>query len=221
LDSPWQRAPRRRPSAAPFDRDDRALARKEGGAIANIEETLQAAPVGGFAEMTHQDLETLLDYQYWARDRMLAAIEPLSHEQYTRDMGSSFRSVRETVVHIYAAEWIWFRRWQGESPTSLLSSEQFPDLPAIRDAWRLLETDVRAHLASLGDAGIERITAYRFMNGQPGATPFWQMLQHVVNHGTYHRGQVTTMLRQLGVAPPKSLDLIAFYREGGTVPKNR
>jgi uncharacterized damage-inducible protein DinB len=155
---------------------------------------------------------------------MLAAIEPLSHEQYTRDMGSSFRSVRETVVHIYAAEWIWFRRWQGESPTSLLSSEQFPDLPAIRDAWRLLETDVRAHLASLGDAGIERITEYRFMNGQPGATPFWQMLQHVVNHGTYHRGQVTTMLRQLGVAPPKSLDLIAFYREAstrerGTVPK--
>ena len=44
----------------------------------------------------------------------------------------------------------------------------------------------------------------------------WHMLQHVVNHATYHRGQVTTLLRQLGAAPPKSMDLIAYYRELGT-----
>jgi uncharacterized damage-inducible protein DinB len=43
----------------------------------------------------------------------------------------------------------------------------------------------------------------------------WQMLQHVVNHSTYHRGQVTTMIRQLGAAPPQAMDLIAFYRERG------
>jgi uncharacterized damage-inducible protein DinB len=45
------------------------------------------------------------------------------------------------------------------------------------------------------------------------ASPLWQMVQHVVNHGSYHRGQVTTMLRQLGSKPPKSLDMIAYYRE--------
>jgi len=47
------------------------------------------------------------------------------------------------------------------------------------------------------------------LNGQAGASPFWQMLQHVVNHGSYDRGQITTMLRQLGAAPPKSMDLVA------------
>ena len=51
------------------------------------------------------------------------------------------------------------------------------------------------------------------MNGQPQAQPFWQMLQHLVNHGSYHRGQVTTMMRQLGQAPPQGMDLITFYRE--------
>ena len=54
--------------------------------------------------MTHADLRTLLDFHYWARDRMLDAIEPLTPEQWTRDLGSSFRSVRDTVAHIYAAE---------------------------------------------------------------------------------------------------------------------
>jgi uncharacterized damage-inducible protein DinB len=60
---------------------------------------------------------------------------------------------------------------------------------------------------------VDRVIEYRLMSGQPGASPLWQMLQHLINHGSYHRGQVTTMLRQLGAAPPKSMDLITFYRE--------
>ena len=63
--------------------------------------------------MNLQDLRTLVDYHYWARDRLLDAIEPLSVEQLNRDLGSSFTSIRETVVHIYAAEWAWHERWQG------------------------------------------------------------------------------------------------------------
>ena len=51
------------------------------------------------------------------------------------------------------------------------------------------------------------------LDGSPGSAPFWQMVQHVVNHGSYHRGQLTTMLRQLGAAPAKSMDLIGYYRE--------
>jgi uncharacterized damage-inducible protein DinB len=163
--------------------------------------------------MTSQDLKTLLDYHYWARDRVLAALEPLTSEQYTRDLGSSFRSVRDTVVHIYSADWIWYQRWRGESPSERIKGEAFPDLPGLRDAWQTLEGQVRAHVASLDADRIERVMEYRLLNGLPCATPFWQMLQHVVNHGTYHRGQVTTMLRQLGAAPPKDLDLIVFYRE--------
>jgi uncharacterized damage-inducible protein DinB len=165
--------------------------------------------------MDLQDLRTLLDYHYWARDRVLAAAAALTPEQFTRDLGSSFRSVRNTLVHVYSAEWNWHSRWQGTSPTSMLSPELFPDVPSLQAPWSDHEGNMRAFVEQLGEAGINRIFEYKMMDGRPGATVFWQMLQHVVNHGSYHRGQVTTLLRQLGAKPGKSMDMIAFYRERG------
>jgi uncharacterized damage-inducible protein DinB len=163
--------------------------------------------------MNFDTLQTLLDYHYWARDRVLDAAERLTAEQLTRDLGNSFPSVRDTLVHLFSAEWIWCARWKGESPQMMLDPTTFPDVASIRAAWKDHERKVRAILAQLGEHGITRAIEYQTMNGVAQAQPFWQMLQHVVNHGSYHRGQVTTMLRQLGAAPPKSVDLIAFYRE--------
>ena len=165
--------------------------------------------------MTHADLRTLLDYHYWARDRMLDALEPLTPEQFTRDLGSSFRSIRDTVAHIYSAEWVWYERWRGNAPAALLSADQFPDVATIRRTWTAHERSVRTLLDELGEDGVARVIPYALFSGVASASPFWQMLQHVVNHASYHRGQVTTMLRQLGAAPAKSCDMIAFYREVG------
>jgi uncharacterized damage-inducible protein DinB len=158
------------------------------------------------------DLRILLDYHYWARDRLLDAVVPLTPEQFTRDMGSSFRSIRDTLAHIYAAEWAWHSRWVGSSPTALLPSDMFPDVATLRARWADHESTMRAFLDGLGEAGVARVIEYKLLNGQAGASPFWQMLQHVVNHASYHRGQVTTMLRQIGAAPGKPTDLIAYYR---------
>jgi len=163
--------------------------------------------------MNKQELELLYDYHYWARDRMLAAVEPLTPDQFLRDMGSSFRSVRDTAAHIYSADWVWYARWMGESPTALLPMEMFPDAASIKAAWTDLERKVRSLLAGLDQNGVDRRFDYKLINGQPGSALFWQMAQHVVNHASYHRGQVTTLLRQLGVPPPKSMDMMAFYRE--------
>jgi uncharacterized damage-inducible protein DinB len=162
--------------------------------------------------MTIEDLRLLLDYHYWARDRLLEAVDVLTPEQFTRDMGSSFRSVRDTLAHIYAAEWAWHSRWVGKSPTALLPSDMFPDVATLRATWAEHEARMRSFLDGVGEAGLTRVFEYKLLNGQPGASPFWQMLQHVVNHASYHRGQVTTMLRQIGAAPAKPMDLIAFYR---------
>ena len=106
--------------------------------------------------MNKQELQLLYDYHYWARDRMLAAVEPLPPDQFTRDMGSSFRSVRDTVAHIYSADWAWYCRWMGESPTALLPVDMFPDVAAIRGAWTDLERNVRQLLAGLDENGVER-----------------------------------------------------------------
>ena len=162
--------------------------------------------------MNVHDLKTMIDYHYWARDRMLDAIEPLSAEQYNRDLGSSFKSIRETATHIYAAEWAWYQRWHGESPTALLPADRFPDVPALRQAWTEHEQKMRAFVDSLAEPDVERVIAFKLLSGHAGASPIWQMVQHVVNHASYHRGQITTMLRQLGATPPKPLDMIAYYR---------
>jgi uncharacterized damage-inducible protein DinB len=163
--------------------------------------------------MTHHDLSILLDFNYWARDRSLEAAAVLTPAQFTQDLGNSFKSIRDTLVHTFSAECVWHARWLGESPTSPLNFADYPDLATLRRAWAELEGQNRALLAAENDQTITRTMDYRLMNGQPGRSVFWHMVQHVVNHGSYHRGQVTTLLRQLGVPPPRSTDLIAYYRE--------
>jgi len=163
--------------------------------------------------MTPAEVQTLIDYNYWARDRLLDAIVPLSPEQFTRDMGSSFRSVRDTLAHLHAAEWIWYQRWIGESPAGLPPADRFPDLASIVAAWRDIEVQIRAYFSPLDDRGLEKSIEYKSPAGVLSASMLWQTLQHVVNHQSYHRGQITTMLRQMGATPAKAMDLMAFYRE--------
>ena len=165
--------------------------------------------------MNQQDLRTLLDYHYWARDRLLHALDALTPDQFTRDLGSSFKSVRDTVAHTYAAEWAWYERWNGHSPTALLPPDQFPNVASIRSAWTSHEAKMRAFVDALGEDGVNRVIDYKLLSGAEGSSPVWQMLQHVVNHASYHRGQVTTMLRQLGATPAKPMDMIAFHRTAG------
>ncbi|MGI8782780.1 MAG: DinB family protein [Acidobacteriota bacterium] len=165
--------------------------------------------------MNFQELRVLLNYHYWARDRLLEAVDGLSPEQYTKDLSNSFRLIRDTLVHIYSAEWIWCSRWHGELPAAMLPPEMFPDLAALRKVWGEHELKMRSFLDSLGQDGVNRIIEYRTTGGQEWRQVFRHMLQHVVNHASYHRGQVTTMLRQLKAAPPASMDLIKFYRESG------
>lgn len=168
--------------------------------------------------MTSSEAVTLLDYHYWALDRVLKAVDGLTEDQYTRDLGNSFKSIKDTLVHTYSAEWIWHCRWTGQSPSGLLDPAAFPDLLSLKQTWTGHEAKMRALIGRLDQTGLDRVHQYRLMNGDPGETIFWQMLQHVVNHASYHRGQVTTMLRQLGAPAPASQDMIRYYRERPPIP---
>ena len=163
--------------------------------------------------MTPDYIRMLIEYNYWARDRVLASAEQLSPEQLSRNLGSSFSSVLATLLHVQSAEWIWYRRWQGESPTARADQSHLRTIDAVRDAWRPLERDVRAFVEGLGPAELARVIDYRTLDGQPFSSAYGQMIVHVVNHGSYHRGQVATMLRQLGAPPAQSTDMILFFRE--------
>jgi uncharacterized damage-inducible protein DinB len=162
--------------------------------------------------MNVEDFRLLYDYNAWADHRTLEACTGLSEEQFTRDLGSSFRSVRDTLVHIMLVEWLWLERWHGRSPTSYAANAEFPNLESVRVRWSEIERDLLDYVASLTPEEVQRVVHHKTTAGLPQAQPLWQMLQHLVNHGTYHRGQVATMLRQLG-AKPVATDLIFFYRE--------
>jgi len=168
--------------------------------------------------MTYDDLRLLIDYNYWARDRVLEAVSAITPEQFICPLGNSFSSVRDTVAHICAAERIWLTRLKGEKLQGVQKPDRLPDVDAARKEWAELEVEMREQLARLGSEAVERVIEYQDLRGNDQSDLLWQMLQHMVNHGTYHRGQITTMLRQLRVEPPKSMDLIAFYREQNRKP---
>ncbi|KAA6459062.1 DUF664 domain-containing protein [Acidobacteria bacterium AB60] len=162
--------------------------------------------------MTYNDLLLLIDYHYWARDQVLGAVAALTTEQFVQPMGSSFSSVRDTLAHVCGGEQIWVSRLKGETPQGMPKLDRFADAEAVRREWADLEAEMRTQLARLGPEAVERALTYKDMRGNDQSDPMWQMVQHVVNHATYHRGQITTLLRQLGATPPQSMDLIAYYR---------
>lgn len=152
----------------------------------------------------------LWDYNYWARDRQLEACAALTQEQFLRPMGNSFSSVRDTLAHLVGAEWVWLERWRGRNPRALLPAEEFPTLAAVEQRWRGVERDVRDYLAQLTQEALACPFTYINLKGETWTYPLWRTLFHVVNHQTYHRGQITTLLRQLS-ATPKAIDFLVAH----------
>lgn len=162
--------------------------------------------------MTPDEMRTLYDYNAWANRRQLDAASKLTTEQFVKPMGSSFGSVRDTLAHIYGAEWIWLERFQGRSPASLPDITQFKDVASLREHWTEHEARLMNFVRGLTQSDLDRVMEYKTLKFGLYKNPLWQSMQHLVNHGTYHRGQVTTLLRQLG-AEPMLTDLMHFYRE--------
>ncbi len=157
-----------------------------------------------------ETLRHLFVYNYWARDRQLEACAKLTKEQFTRALGGSFASLRDTLVHMAWAEWIWCERWNGRSPRVLADGEQFPDLPTVKQHWQGVERDVRRFVEHVSDAELAQPLTYTNVAGQQWTYPLGETLFHVANHSSYHRGQVTTLLRQLG-AEAVAVDYLVMH----------
>jgi uncharacterized damage-inducible protein DinB len=162
--------------------------------------------------MKPEEIVALTEFNVWANHRVLAAVEALTSEQFTRDLGSSYSSVRDTLAHIMGVEWVWLERLQGTSPDAIPSAKDYADLNALRSRWNEIEKSFQEYMEELTKAELDEEVAYKTFSFGPGKNPRWQIIQHLVNHGSYHRGQIVTMLRQLG-AKGVSMDLITYYRE--------
>lgn len=155
---------------------------------------------------------TLYDYNYWAHRRVWGCVEQLSEVQFTQESDYSWGSVHSQVVHTMSAEWIWFSRLKGDSPTGALRNEEYPTRAAIRQKWDAVEQEVRAYLNSLSDADLEGDFTYQTTSGESYTHNRLNILLHVVNHGTDHRAQTLAIIDQVG-GPTVEQDLLFYLRE--------
>ncbi len=155
----------------------------------------------------------LLRYNTWANKRLLEAVSRLDAEQFTRVIGGSYPSVQATLTHTLWAEWLWAQRWEGQSPKQVFVPEDFPSVSDIASRWSQVRAAQQAFIDALVPADLPRVIRYTNRQGEVWEYALWRMLYHLFNHSTYHRGQVTNMLRILGL-PPATTDFLEFWDEG-------
>ncbi len=158
-----------------------------------------------------ETLRTHLDYTAWATRRLLDAAVALTPEEWTRDFGTADRSVLGTLTHVFGADRIWLARIRGGPPEHFRRPEGY-EADRLAAEWRGVLAEWRDWAAPLTDEAVLARCRYTDMKGRPWVSPLWQIVLHVVTHGTHPRGQVAGFLRSLGKVPP-NLDLIAYYRE--------
>jgi uncharacterized damage-inducible protein DinB len=153
-------------------------------------------------------LLTHLDFSAWASRRLLQAATTLTAGELVRDFGTADRSVVGTLAHIQAADRAWLGRIEGSPPAVFLDPERDLSLASIQSSWPAILD--RWLALDLSDP--DRVVSYQDLKGNPWQTPLWQIVLHIVNHASHHRGQVAGFLRAMGRTPPP-LDLIHYYRQ--------
>lgn len=161
--------------------------------------------------MTLHEIKILHAYNAWANNRIFDALAALTPEQYMTDMKGSHGGIHPTLVHMVGAEKVWLERFRG-SAQPFLSENPPKSLAELKTVWEKVGFDAAKWLGTMTDKKLGETFTMKTVKGDTFTHLFWQAFQHVVNHSTYHRGQIITMMRQLGVKPPTT-DLIVFYRE--------
>ena len=179
--------------------------------------------------MTKDDIRFLYEYDRWANNRILQAVSGLSSEQFTQDLGGSFRSVRDTLLHIIAGEWGWLEYWKAPAATAtfladlrtrrdaLFNPNAFPDVATVQQKWAEVEKQQVEFVNQISDQALGKRIPFRATQ-----VSLAHLMQHLANHSTYHRGQITLMLRLLDAEPlPTDFHLFLVETPRETVAGNQ
>lgn len=157
-------------------------------------------------------IQNHLAYDAWANGRLLDAAEKLTPEQLNHDFGTADKSIKGTLVHVFRSGRTWLRRVEQGAPTSPFSVPEDEEWSTLRSKWTVVQHRWQEWTSCLSDTDIHRVLEYTDLKGNPWAQPVWQIVLHVVNHATHHRGQVSAFLRASREVPPP-LDFIFFMRQ--------
>jgi uncharacterized damage-inducible protein DinB len=156
---------------------------------------------------------TLFDYDYWARDRLLAAMSDVTEAEYSTENGFTYGSIRGILTHCVDAEYGWRCRFQGEARKGVISEAEVATPALLAERWREEEAEMRTYLARLTDADLVGDLVWRATDGNERRLPnLWLSLAHVVNHSTQHRSEAAEALTMVGRSPG-DLDLGLYARE--------
>ncbi|MFA6439644.1 MAG: DinB family protein [Bacteriovoracaceae bacterium] len=162
--------------------------------------------------MNTTDVKILFEFNSWANARTLRSLDALPEEQLYVDLKNSFGSIHGTLVHLCGAEDIWMQRLNGADPGIFMKKDAYPNYGSVKTQWDEVDKGWKKYLAGLTDDMLPRLLTFHNLKGEHVSQAVWQALQHVVNRSSYHRGQITTMIRQSG-GTPANTDLITYYRQ--------
>lgn len=168
------------------------------------------------------DLASLFAYHRWADEAMLTACRKLSPLQYAEPepFEVGWPSIRSVVVHLAWAQEVWLTRFLGQPPIPMFTEADLPELEhAAASLMRTHDRFTGELLPSLGPERLAAVFTYRNYKGILSSAPLWTALRHVVNHGTYHRGQIASKLKRRGIDPPVT-DLVYWAIEQTPQPSN-
>jgi len=143
-------------------------------------------------------------YHHWANRRLFDVALGLGDAAVARDMGKhwSVPTLKGMFAHIYGADTTWLSRWRGSSPGRIPGDADFASMSDLRAKWDALESEQRAFLDGLDEAGLARVVTYKNTEGVQFGVALGALLQHVVNHATHHRSEAATMITLISGSPP-------------------
>ena len=153
---------------------------------------------------------SLYDYTGWANERVLERAAQLTEGQFLAAADRDGGSIRDILVHMVFAQWLWLARWQGESPRAHWDPVDFPTVAAVRDRWAEVARATKGFVAGLDTDRLGQALHYTTTRGIARTQPLWEMLVHVANHGTQHRSEVAYLLTKAGHSPG-DLDMLDFF----------
>lgn len=164
-------------------------------------------------DLTTLDLiKDLFAYDAWARGQFVAVLKTLSEGEFTRNLGPGLDSLAKKWAHLTDADMLWLSRIvDGVSPPNMPDAARFKTTSSFLQHLMTVGHRKAQLIAALKDADLVRMIAYTNTRGESFSQPLSELLQHLVAHGQYHRGQMASCLRALGKQPPET-DLVVYYR---------
>ena len=159
--------------------------------------------------MIADQMRKLFAFNGWAWQRVFRSVEKLSDQDYFTPRQLFDKSIHATLVHCLSAETIWLSRCEGVSPDSLFDPQKFSSFAAVHDQWQPVSDNWTRYVLGLSDEGCAHVIEYRSTSGNGFSLQLVDILQHVVNHATEHRSQLTPILYHLDL-PTQPLDYIRF-----------